>query len=86
MNPGSNPLPALAPPASAPTDQSPPVGRGHSEAARICRALGRPVRVFGTAGSPALVVQRFKFLRFDRDSGCVVDAPAHFKPNSRSDR
>ncbi|MGV1682949.1 hypothetical protein [Sphingopyxis sp. NJF-3] len=32
---------------------------------------------------PIFVASPLKYLRFDRDSGCVVDHPVHSKPPSR---
>lgn len=78
----------LAPPASAPADQSPPVGRGIGLLLPAIMAGGALVsRVeWSDAGDFDLVVTPLKFLRFDRDSGCCVDAPVHSKPNATKGR
>lgn len=41
---------------------------------------------FSDAGDFNLVVTPLQFLRFDRDSGCVLDAPVHSKPTATKGR
>lgn len=60
---------------------TPPLALSRDTLAQICaRRAKAPVLVTQISDHAALV-QRLRFLRFDRDSGCVVDAPLHAKPS-----
>lgn len=84
-------------PPSAPVDQAPPVGGSIARAPfPVVRGtisgpgngtrqlLSQPFIVENIDDGEEVipVVSPLKFLRFDRDSGCVVDGALHAKPSS----
>jgi hypothetical protein len=81
----------IAAPGDVPADLSPSsvsrgIGPGPGNATSLL--LGHPfiVEDLSDDEGPIFVASPLKYLRFDRDSGCVVSAPVHSKPNSRKGR
>lgn len=59
----------------------PPHALSRDTFAQVCARRAKAPVLVTQIGDHAALVQRLRFLRFDRDSGCVVDAPLQAKPS-----
>lgn len=82
------PIHFAAPPSANVPEESPapPLGAGRDTSfafGATHRLLTQPFIVddLSDEESPVFVATPLQYLRFDRDSGCCVDAPVHSKPS-----
>lgn len=81
--------PPAIPPRSAEDGYTSPAARllaDNSFPGSVAKLLSQPCLIedLSDDDGPIFVATPLKYLRFDRDSGCCVDAPVHSRPNSRS--